>query len=356
MRVALVTPMKRLDHPVPSGDRTFGRLVVAALRLGGHAVTLPTTLSTRCDRPDDLPRIERTAAAEAARIAVGWRRDGPPDAVLTYHNYHRAPDLVGVALADAFGLPYALLEASRAPRHAAGEWAHGFGLADCALDRADAVGAVTPRDTPALAAHVGERVVVVPPFVDAAPFAGVMAPRPGALVCAAMMRPRRKADSLALLAEVFALVQARVPAATLSVAGDGPARAALEPRFPPGSFVGALAQDELAALFRRADVFVWPALNEPFGFVFLEAQAAGLPVVGGAAPGVAAVVADGGVLVPEGDVAAMAQAVVGLVSDRELRARTAAAASAFAAVNDLAAGAARLDDLLARAARHRRRS
>ncbi|WP_420394532.1 glycosyltransferase [Acuticoccus sp.] len=101
---------------------------------------------------------------------------------------------------------------------------------------------------------------------------------------------------------------------------------------------------------------MWPAIDEPFGFAFLEAQAAGLPVVGGAAPGVAEVVRDGetGWLVPPRDAAAHAAAILSALADPERLAAMGRRAAAFARANDLEAGARRLDALLAHAIEHRR--
>lgn len=353
--VALFTPMKGPDHKVPSGDRTFARLVAAALAAGGHTVVRPTELAIWCAEPDRLAAVEAEAAAEVDRIAAGWRVLGPADAILTYHSYHKAPDLVGPPLAARFALPYAILEASRAPKRESGPWARGFALADAALAEADAVGAVTGHDAVALAAHVPDKVVRVPPFVDTAPFRRPNVAARDSLVSAAMMRPGRKADSVRVLADVLAAVRSRRPGVSLALAGDGAERAALAPLFPAGTMRGLTDADGLAALYARAALFVWPAIDEPFGFAFLEAQAAGLPVVGGAAPGVAEVVVHGetGLLVPPRDVAAMAQAVLSLLADDGRRAAFGARAREFASANDLAAGTRRLEVLLARAALHR---
>ena len=43
---------------------------------------------------------------------------------------------------------------------------------------------------------------------------------------------------------------------------------------------GPLAAERVAALYRAADVFVLPSLREPYGTVWGEAMAVGLPVVG----------------------------------------------------------------------------
>ncbi|OFX00963.1 MAG: hypothetical protein A3D94_11990 [Alphaproteobacteria bacterium RIFCSPHIGHO2_12_FULL_66_14] len=84
----------------------------------------------------------------------------------------------------------------------------------------------------------------------------------------------------------------------------------------------------LAALYAAADLYLWPAINEAYGMAFLEAQAAGLPVVAGRTGGVPAVVADGvtGLLTPVGDAAAFAAAVARLLDSPADRARLGAAA------------------------------
>lgn len=67
-------------------------------------------------------------------------------------------------------------------------------------------------------------------------------------------------------------------AGTKLVIGDGPARTALEKRYPLAQFIGAKHSDELARYYASADVFVFPSRTDTFGLVNLEAIASGTPV------------------------------------------------------------------------------
>ena len=62
------------------------------------------------------------------------------------------------------------------------------------------------------------------------------------------------------------------------VAGIGPELELLKRRYPDVHFVGVLSRPELAALYRGADVFVFPSRTDTFGLVMLEALACGTPV------------------------------------------------------------------------------
>lgn len=67
---------------------------------------------------------------------------------------------------------------------------------------------------------------------------------------------------------------------TKVVVGDGPARAALEARYPDAMFLGTRHGAELASIYASADVFVFPSKTDTFGLVILEALACGVPVAG----------------------------------------------------------------------------
>jgi glycosyltransferase involved in cell wall biosynthesis len=91
---------------------------------------------------------------------------------------------------------------------------------------------------------------------------------------------------------------------------------------------GHRAPEDVAALYRAADVFVLPAFREPYGTVWGEAMALGLPVVGWRAGNLPYLAENEreGLLVDPGDIAGLARALVRLTSDEDLRARLGAAA------------------------------
>ncbi|MEO9527960.1 glycosyltransferase family 4 protein [Roseibium sp.] len=368
MKIAFTAPMKPLDHPVPSGDRTMGRLIVKALESIGHDVTVASRFrSWRKNGSDAIQAEVRTQALEEAeRIAGDWERTGyRPDLILTYHLYHKAPDWIGPALADRFDLPYAIVEASRAPKRRTGDWALGFAAADSALERADAVAAIHNADAECLAEVVPhQRLSVLLPFLDAEPYleastaAKPLATLPLKLLAVGMMRAGDKERSYEILAD--ALERVRTLPWHLTIAGDGPVLDRVRGLFPPErvTFLGALSPDALPALYARHDLLVWPAIREAFGLVLLEAQAAGLGVVAGDTFGVPDIVRDGetGLLSPEGDAAALAVNLRRVLEEPELADRLGSVARQHILdLHSLSSGAARLEALAEKAVRNHAR-
>ncbi|HEY8188551.1 MAG TPA: glycosyltransferase family 4 protein [Pyrinomonadaceae bacterium] len=87
--------------------------------------------------------------------------------------------------------------------------------------------------------------------------------------------------------------------------------------------LGHVPWQQLADSYRRASVFVMPSYYETFGISVIEAMAFGLPVVATNVGGLPEVVEDGvtGILVPPGNADALADAIVQLLRDPDLRAR-----------------------------------
>ncbi len=369
MRIAFYAPMKPPDHPVPSGDRRMARLLMRALRLAGHEVSLASRLRSWEGAGDRRrqARIRGTAARVADRLIARWRdAEDRPQLWFTYHLYHKAPDWLGPPVADALDIPYVVAEASYAAKQTDGPWATGLAASIDALKRANAVLAMSAIDRQGLAAIVDpDRLCQLPPFVDTAPLAAAAARRqdhrrrwwrgePGPwLLTVAMMRPGDKQRSYAVLAD--ALARLRDLDWRLAVVGDGSARTACLAGLPEDRlrYLGERDAAALAALYAAADVLAWPAINEAYGLALLEAQAAGLAVVAGRSLGVPDVVADGvtGLLTAPGDAAAFADALRALICDPRRRREMAAAAARRAADElGLDRAADRLMRVVARAA------
>ena len=78
--------------------------------------------------------------------------------------------------------------------------------------------------------------------------------------------------------------------------------------------------DELVALFySKADVFVYPSHYEGFGLPVLEAMTLGAPVVASISSSLPEVAGDAAVLIDPNDPAILAEAILQVISDRQLR-------------------------------------
>lgn len=331
LRIAFYAPLKAPDHPVPSGDRQMARMLIACLERAGHRVEILSGLRAHLPSSEDAAawrKLRDAAAAERQRIAGEWR-DGVPDLIFCYHNYYKSPDLIGPALARDFGVPYVTCEASYSNRRNIGFWAEAQNAAHTGMAEAALNLTMTERDAAGLRATIpGVRTAPLPPFIYTAPFDAKPQPEPGHIVTVAMMRPGDKLESYRALAMALRLL----PHETnwrLGIAGDGPARAEVGALFAalPASridWLGRLPPAEVATLLARGQLFVWPGYGEAYGLAYLEAQAAGLPVVACRIAGVPEVVTE--TLVPPHDPQALADAVAGLLAHPTRAAELGAAA------------------------------
>ena len=119
--------------------------------------------------------------------------------------------------------------------------------------------------------YYNREAIVVHPPVDTEFFRpSAVDPEPFALVVSALV-PYKRID--------LAIEACRIAGVPLTIAGDGPDRAALE-RSGDGSttFLGRVSDSDLRDLYQRASVVLLPG-EEDFGIVPVEAQACGRPVV-----------------------------------------------------------------------------
>jgi phosphatidyl-myo-inositol alpha-mannosyltransferase len=164
------------------------------------------------------------------------------------------------------------------------------------------------------------------------------------------LEPRKGVEHLV---DAIAIAARQVPDVRLTIVGDGPERASLAARARDVRidvhFAGAVRDDELSAYYHAADVICSPATGgESFGIVLLEAMAAQRPVVATAIDGYVELVGDtrsGARLVPPGDAAALARALIVLLGDAPLRARLGAQGARFAARFDWDVIARRLESI-----------
>ncbi|MET0358733.1 MAG: glycosyltransferase family 4 protein [Pararhizobium sp.] len=356
MKIAFYAPLKSPRHPVPSGDRLMSRLMMQALELAGHQVALVSELRSFTRTPEEIGDLGATAAAERDRITADWQAEGVPDCWFCYHPYYKAPDLLGPSLSRAHGIGYVTVEASYSARRDRDGWAAAQAALLETLTAASVNICMTERDKAGILDGAPEaRVERLQPFIDPALFlAREPTPHPGRLVTVAMMRPGDKMDSYRMLADALSRLL-HLPF-TLSIVGDGKARSEVEALFEPlgpGRVVwcGERSAQEVAALLQTSALYVWPGCGEAYGLAYLEAQAAGLPVVAQAIAGVPEVVQHGrtGMLTPPGDVEAYADAIAGFLKDETLRQTMGAQARLFAGTErGLAPAASRLGDILDR--------
>jgi glycosyltransferase involved in cell wall biosynthesis len=349
-------------------------MLMAALGRAGHEVRLASAFRAYEGRGDTarMERLGNVGGRLGARLAARLRRrpvNERPEVFFTYHLYDKAPDWIGPVVAASLRIPYVVAEATINTARAQGALAIGHRAALAALSAADAVVELNPADRAGVAPYLKPGAVITPvaPFIDTAEFsANLPAQARGAfrawiggnfgldpavpwLLAVGMMRGQAKLASYRVLGQ--ALGQLAEKPWQLVVVGDGPAKAEVAAAlFPLGidrvRFTGALGASDLAALYRAADIFAWPAVDEAYGMALLEAQAAGLPAVAGASHGVGAILRDGvtGTLVAEGDATAFSEALAKMLLDPDRAAAMGDAAAANARENHDIAGAARLLD------------
>lgn len=295
MNIAFFAPLKPPDHPTPSGDRALARALISALEAGGHSVSLASDMRLYEPLGDIAAQdvLFADARDEVARL-LGHPEARTWDAWLTYHNYYKAPDLIGPAVARALDIPYLQVESTRARKRLVGPWARFAAAAETASDAAHTIFYFTQRDAETLRRDAPDGQVLrhLPPFLDRSnlPEASTLN---GRMLSVGMMREGDKLHSYTLIARTLAALPSSLQWG-LDIAGDGPARAMVEAVMDPfGNRVrlhGALEPAALATLYGQASLLLWPGVNEAFGLTYLEAQAAGVPAVAQDRPGVRDVV------------------------------------------------------------------
>ncbi len=216
----------------------------------------------------------------------------------------------------------------------------------------------------------GARLQVIPNGVHAERFRtppATLPPKRGPTVLGVGVNKARK--GFHILLEAMAAVREKVPDAQCVIIGDdrdeayqATLRQLMEAHGLAGHvhILGRVPEEVLLGWYHAADVFALPAINvggkfEGFGLVYLEAGAAGLPVIGTTGCGAEEAIEDGvtGYLVPQHDVPALAERIVRLLADPALRQRMGAAGRARAEAHTWARVASQVRGLYEEALRAR---
>ncbi|MFD7865019.1 glycosyltransferase family 4 protein [Streptomyces sp. NPDC059783] len=222
----------------------------------------------------------------------------------------------------------------------------------------DALTALTPEEVVSIGNQVPgvrNRLAVMPNCVPAAP---VQSKSTNKVIIAAGLLKENK--NFAAVIDAFATVVAKRPDWRLRIYGGGTEKANLRKQIETLGLHNTVTLMGPAAPvspeFSKGSVFVLPSKREAFGNVIVEAMAAGLPVVSTDADhGPRNIITHGedGLIVPRGDTAAMAEAILELVEDDERRKRMGAAAVRNAVRFHEPASCARFEAILHDAAARR---
>jgi glycosyltransferase involved in cell wall biosynthesis len=329
LRIALLT----LGDPdtLTGGYLYHRRMAEAAPRFDAHIafVSFPerTFPLAVLDTPTVLQRARRLEArvlildSIAASFLGAW--------LLFKRSASSLPPLVGMLHQPPGGIDHGPLRTMLQARLDLIAYAHAHRLLVASAPLADQLAAYgVPRD----------KIQLVPPGRDVAPVLEPLADdlrqgRRAAFLCVGNWIKRKGIHSL-----LEALARLPADAATLHLVGDDHAEpryaARLRARIAQPDLInrvvvhGPLLLPRVAALYAAADVFVLPSVKEPYGTVYGEAMAMGLPVVGwqaGNLPYLATHERES-LLVPLGDVEELARALLRLVEDESFRRRLSTAA------------------------------
>jgi len=346
MRIAYYMPFKPLGHPVPSGDLVIGTELHAHLTRLGHSVLPVSRLRTRWIHWKPWKRV--LAILERRRV-VRRAQAFRPHVWMTYHSYYKAPDVLGPACSARLGIPYTVFQGIYATRPR-NRWTTrgGFTRNTAALRSAAMVFTNKRRDEANLRRLLpAERLCYVAPGIDPEAFRhdsraraelraawGIAEDLPVVLT-AAMFRPGVKTEGLVQVIQACRRLRDAGRRLRLAVCGDGPGRARLVAEAQRAGledtlFAGRIPRPGMVRYYSAADVFAFPGVREGLGMVYLEAQAASLPVVAHGAWGAGEVVVDGvtGWLSDPQQPESFAGKLGRLLEDPDLRHRMGAAAAA----------------------------
>jgi len=343
VKIALVSPY---DWSVPGGVNSHCAHLHGQFVQGGHNVRIVAPASKKIDEPDVVTIGKRPVSlpvsGSVARVSLSLTLGTPVRKLLAEEQF----DIVHVHEPFMPVLPIHFLRYSEAVNvgtfHASRDkpqFFYNWGKRHLRrwARRLDGKIAVSSAAARFVEQYFPGYYNIIPNGVDIARFSAPRDPIPeyatGKLNILFVGRPEQR-KGLRHLIEAFAIVKAKRPDARLIVVGAGRfdrfrsrVRAL---RLPDVEFRGYVSYEDLPRYHRTADVFCAPATGfESQGIVLLEAMAAGLPIVASNIEGYAGVLTHGveGLLVLPGDEQALAEALLALLDDADLRRRMGAEGS-----------------------------
>ncbi|MHB8256100.1 MAG: glycosyltransferase family 4 protein [Acidiferrobacterales bacterium] len=197
------------------------------------------------------------------------------------------------------------------------------------MKKADAMTVVSTALLDAASASGGDtsKIHVIPMGIDAA---ALFTPDPavqrdsGTLLFVGRLVASK---GVAVLIRALTAVAQRYPGVKLQIVGSGPEEHRLKELarrcgvLDNVQFLGAMTNVRLPQLYRKATLFISPSLSEGFGLTLAEALACECPVIATDIPGIRNLVIDGitGTTVPENDPEKLAEKILALLGDPNLR-------------------------------------
>jgi glycosyltransferase involved in cell wall biosynthesis len=318
-------------NPAMGGAEVFTREVLTRWALAGHDVTLFTSEFPNCRKEETLDGVKvvrgggRFGVYGAAKKAYAKRFRGEGfDVVVDEVNTRPffAPGFVDggervVGLIHQLAREYWFYETPFPVSHVGYRFLEERWLRGYVDVPTVTVSESTRRDL----AELGfRRLFVVPEGLNFEPLStfpeGVV--RPVVVYAGRLKRAKRPDHAL----RAFEIVRGKVPGAELWVLGDGPFREKLERMAGEGvRFFGWLPNEERRKLIGDAGVLVNPSVREGWGLNVIEANALGVPCVAYDVGGLRDSVKDGetGLLAESGNVEALAEAIIRVLQDNEMR-------------------------------------
>jgi len=338
-RIALVAPY---DYAYRGGVNTHINSLAQTLQGLGYYVRIIAACSEMQDPPEMLINASAStlgipysgstshlslSARAYGRIGEAFRR-GAFDVI----NIHEplTPTIPFSALLQSKSLTVGTFHAYRDSRFSLYQAARAYGRL---MDRLDGRVAVSPAARDYVARYFPGEYVVIPNGINYEYFAAEGVPlvkrfadgRPNILFVGRL----DKRKGFKYLLQAYETVKRTMPETRLvAVGGFGAEEASefqdfvIEHRLPDVHLIGRVSDEELRSYYHTSDVVCAPSTGfESFGYVLVEAMAAGKPVVASDISGYRFVMQHGrqGLLVPPEDATALAEALLGLLRSPEER-------------------------------------